>query len=102
MNVHKLFPWQQAAGLIDVYMILIKARIKKIKTLKVLCKYVNLRAIYSKNMHCYTPGMEGSPFAWDVQYTACKEFYETYFIIFTVYKSNASPPIASATENRDL
>lgn len=33
-------------------------------------------------------------------YTACKEFYKMYFIIFTVYKSNASPKIASEKENR--
>lgn len=54
-----VFPWQQAAGLMDVYMILKKKWLKKkIKTHKVLwahhekrctmlylCKYVNLKAI---------------------------------------------------------
>lgn len=52
-------------------------------------------------MYCYKSGWRryGRPLL--RTYTACK-LYEMYFIIFTVYNSNASPKIASARENRGL
>lgn len=51
-------------------------------------------------MYCYKSGRSrcGRPLV--RAYTACKQLYEMYFIIFTVYNSDAPPKIASAKENR--
>lgn len=72
------------------------------------CIYVNRRVRAIKNdMHLWEywgvrrwARLALSSLSPSWSYTACKGFYKMYFIIFTVYKSNASPKIASGKKRK--